>query len=965
VNAPAGLSPDTLPCAALATDGEGRLLAVNAAFEAAFSAATGHPDGGWPGRRLDELLPPAGRIFLQTHVWPTLLRTGRIDEIHLPWRNAQGGPVAMLMNAALTQPAARPDQQRVTWALFPARERQRFEAELLLARQRLENLVQSTDAGTWEWNVQTGEVRVNSRWAQILGWTVAELGPLTNQFRVDIAHPDELEHTRQLLREHFAGRSESYIAEVRLKRRSGEWIWLQDRGRVVTRTADGKPEWMFGIHIDIGRMKQQEAELRRAQSLLERSNEMAGVGGWELDLRTQALYWSDQTCRIHGVPPGYRPRLEEALDFYPPEARPRVEAAVQAGMASGTGWDLELPFVRRDGTRLMVHALGRVEHEHGQPARLVGAFQDISARVEQQAREQALAAALAREHELLRVTLHSIGDAVITTDREGRVTWLNPVAERLTGWPEAQAQGRPLGEVFRIVHEHTRQPAPDPVQACLDSDRVATLAEHTLLLARDGREIGIEDSAAPIRGADGLLHGAVLVFHDVTEQRRLVGEVRHRAAHDALTGLPNRAEFESRLRACLERAQRDGAHHVLLFVDLDQFKLVNDACGHAAGDELLRQVARLLQQTVRGSDTLARLGGDEFAVILEHCTGEQALRVATLVCERVDGYRYVHGERRFRVGTSIGLVPVDARWSDTDALMKAADVACYAAKEAGRNRVHVWHDGDEAVRVHQGQMQWATRLEQAIDEGRFVLHAQRIVCTDAAQHTITGAPAAGWHGEVLVRLREADGNLVMPGAFLPAAERFKLAARVDGWVLRRTLALLAAAPADRAPGQLGVNLSGQSIGDAAFRSLALSALQQAGRAACQRLCLEITETTAIANLAEASAFIGQLHEHGVKVALDDFGAGSASFGYLKQLPVDLLKIDGQFVRNLLHDALDEAAVRAFVDVARVLKLQTVAEFVDEPALLPRLRELGVQWAQGYLLHRPEPLESMLGLAVAD
>ena len=961
MKAPSVLGPDTLPCAALGTDGEGRVLELNTRFE----ATLGRPEGGWLGRRIDELLPPAGRIFLHTHVWPTLLRTGRVDEIHLPWLDAQGRPSPMLLNAVITKASSRPDEQRVAWALFPARERQRFEAELLLARQRLENLVQSTDAGTWEWNVQTGEVRVNSRWAQILGWTLAELGPLTNQFRVDIAHPDELAHTQQLLREHFAGRSESYITEVRLKRRDGRWIWLQDRGRLVTRTPDGKPEWMFGIHIDIGRMKQQEAELRRAQSLLERSNELAGVGGWELDLRTQELYWSDQTCRIHGVPPGHRPRLEEALAFYPPEARQQVEAAVQAGVASGSGWDLELPFVRRDGARLMVHALGRVEHENGQPARLVGAFQDISARVEQQAREQALAAALAREHELLRVTLHSIGDAVITTDREGRVTWLNPVAERLTGWPEARAQGRPLGEVFRIVNEHTRQPAPDPVWACLQSDRVATLAEHTLLLARDGREIGIEDSAAPIRGADGLVHGAVLVFHDVTEQRRLAGEVRHRAAHDALTGLPNRAEFELRLRACLERTQRDGGHHVLLFIDLDQFKLVNDACGHAAGDELLRQVARLLQQTVRGSDTLARLGGDEFAVILEHCTGEQALRVATLVCERVDGYRYVHGERRFRVGTSIGLVPVDARWSDTDALMKAADAACYAAKEAGRNRVHVWHDGDEAVRVHQGQMQWATRLEQAIDEGRFVLHAQRIVRTGGALDRIAGPPTAGWHGEVLVRLHAADGSLVMPGAFLPAAERFKLAARVDGWVLRRTLALLAAAPADRAPGLLSVNLSGQSIGDAAFRRLALSALQQAGGAVCRRLCLEITETTAIANLAEASAFIGQLHEHGVKVALDDFGAGSASFGYLKQLPVDLLKIDGQFVRNLLHDALDEAAVRAFVDVARVLKLQTVAEFVDEPALLPRLRELGVQWAQGYLLHRPEPLESMLGLAVAD
>jgi diguanylate cyclase (GGDEF)-like protein/PAS domain S-box-containing protein len=724
---------------------------------------------------------------------------------------------------------------------------------------------------------------------------------------------------------------------------------------VVTRTPEGKPEWMFGIQLDISRIKQQETELRRTQSLLERSNALAGVGGWELDLQTQALYWSDQTCRIHGVPPGYVPRLDEALAFYPPESRPQVEAAVQAGMAAGTGWDLEVPFVRRDGTRLMVHALGRVEHENGEPVRLVGAFQDITARIEQQTRVKELAAELAREHELLRVTLRSIGDAVITTDPDGRVTWLNPVAERLTGWAETQALGRPLGEVFRIVHEHTREPAADPVHTCLAQGGVATLAEHTLLLARDGREVGIEDSAAPIRGADGQVHGAVLVFHDVTEQRRLVTEVRHRAAHDVLTGLPNRAEFEARLRASLERARQDGRHHALLFIDLDQFKLVNDACGHAAGDELLRQVAQLLQQTVRGSDTLARLGGDEFGAFLEQCSSEQAQRVASLICQRVDAHRYTHGQRRFRIGASVGLVPVDARWSDIAALMKAADAACYAAKEAGRNRVHVWGSGDEAVQAHQGQMQWATRLERALDEGRFVLYAQRIVRLNKPEDTAL-------HAEVLVRMLDADGGLVAPGAFLPAAERFKLAARVDGWVLRRTLETLRSAAKAHTPALISINLSGQSVSDTAFQSLALVELQNAGEALCRRICLDITETTAVAGGAEVARFIERLHALGVRVALDDFGASSSSFGYLKQLPVDILKIDLQFVRNLLVDPLDEVAVRSFVEVARALKLQTVAEFVDRPELLPRLRQLGVDMVQGFELHQPEPLEQLLAAA---
>ena len=610
----------------------------------------------------------------------------------------------------------------------------------------------------------------------------------------------------------------------------------------------------------------------------------------------------------------------------------------------------ELPLVKATGQRIWVRAVGAAEFEGGKPVRLMGAFQDVTAL-------RTVTAKLAEQLELMRVTLQSIGDAVITTDASSTVTWLNPVAERMTGWLSAEAKGRPVSQVFHIVNEETRAPAENPVAACLQQGKVAGLASHTLLISRAGAEFGIEDSASPIRNERGELLGVVLVFHDVTEQRRLSGEMSYRATHDALTGLVNRAEFEARLRRTLNKAHEDRSEHALLFIDLDQFKLVNDACGHSVGDQLLQQVSKLLSETVRARDTLARLGGDEFAVILEHCSADQAKRVAQQICERMDDFRFMHDERRFRIGASIGLVPLDNRWGSTAAVIQAADTSCYAAKEAGRNRVHAWYDTDQAMRARHGEMQWAARLEQALDENRFALYAQRIHALDQQTH--------GLHAEVLLRMIDSDGSVVQPAAFLPAAERFHFASRIDRWVLRHSIDTLQSLSDLATVDTLCVNLSGQSIGDRAFHRQAIDTLTDAGAEVCQRLCLEITETAAVTNMADANVFIGQVRALGVRIALDDFGAGASSFGYLKNLTVDLIKIDGQFIRDLIDDPLDDAAVRCFVDVARVVGVKTVAEFVDRPEVLDRVRGIGIDFAQGYLLHRPEPIETVLGLAPAE
>jgi diguanylate cyclase (GGDEF)-like protein len=388
-----------------------------------------------------------------------------------------------------------------------------------------------------------------------------------------------------------------------------------------------------------------------------------------------------------------------------------------------------------------------------------------------------------------------------------------------------------------------------------------------------------------------------------------------------------------------------------MYIDLDGFKVVNDACGHAAGDQLLRQVSVLLKAAIRGRDTVARVGGDEFGVILEMCDLEHGREIAQKICDQMEVYRFAHDGHSYRIGTSIGVVPIDGQWESCAAALQAADSCCYAAKDAGRNRVQVWAESDRTQRMRQGEMQWANRLEAAIEENRFVLFAQRIQSIRS--------PATGLYCEVLLRLREDDGSVILPGSFLPAAERFHLISRIDKWVLHRVIEMLEddAIALDRID-TIAVNISGQSIGDRAFHRDLIRMLGES-RFDAKKLCLEITETAAISNLGDTKAFIDEVRSLGLRIALDDFGAGATSFGYLRLLPVDYLKIDGQFITGLLEDPLNDAAVRCFSEAARIVGAKTIAEFVERRDILDALKVIGVDMVQGYLIHRPEPLAALL------
>jgi diguanylate cyclase (GGDEF)-like protein len=401
----------------------------------------------------------------------------------------------------------------------------------------------------------------------------------------------------------------------------------------------------------------------------------------------------------------------------------------------------------------------------------------------------------------------------------------------------------------------------------------------------------------------------------------------------------------------LDRLSAGGETHALMYIDLDQFKLVNDICGHAAGDLLLKQVGALLRSLVRVQDVVARLGGDEFGVILGHCSLEQALHIGQNICKHMEEFRFLHDGRRFQVGASIGLVPVDRRWQDAGAVLQAADTSCYSAKDAGRNRVHVWFESDHVTAVRYRDMDWVTRFGQALDEDMFELYGQII-------EPLTPA-VPGLRFETLLRLRDHSGALTLPSAFMPAAERFNMATRIDRWVVRRVLAWFEeVGPMSDRIAMVAINLSGQSIGDRDFHRDVAEMIRNC-RCDVHCLCFEITETAAITNFADAAEFIAEMRALGIQIALDDFGSGSSSFGYLKILPVDYLKIDGQFITNLLEDDLDRAAVRCFHDVAKVMGIRTIAECVERADVRDALQVAGIDMIQGYLVHRPEPLAILL------
>ena len=559
-----------------------------------------------------------------------------------------------------------------------------------------------------------------------------------------------------------------------------------------------------------------------------------------------------------------------------------------------------------------------------------------------------LSTALFEQKEKVEVTLHSIGDGVISVDAKTTVQYLNPVAEQLSGWTLKEATGLPLQNVLHLFDSSSKEPLPNPFEPAFFKGEPVSNRVDAELLRRDGAAIGVDYTAAPMHSPSGDVNGGVLTLRDVSNERNMAQRLSWDASHDSLTNLFNRREFTDRLDTALTKLKDRNAHHVVFFMDLDRFKVVNDTAGHAAGDQLLQSLAIILAEQVRPTDTLARLGGDEFALLLEDCPLPQGERIATNILNKVEEFVFEYQGKSLTVGMSIGIASVDGSANCTEVLTMA-DTACYTAKEQGRNRVCVYQIGNADAAERHRQAGWVMRINDALTNDRFTLYHQ-------AYLSLQSPESDRIYIEVLLRLVEKDGRLVQPSAFLPAAERFNLMPAIDRWVIKKVFSQYHKLVQQRsgAPLTCSINVSGLSLNS---RDLLEFIRNQAQAHSIPKgaICFEINESTAISNLGKAAEFAQGCRSLGFLLALDDFGAGASTFGYLKTFPVDFVKIDGTFVENMVTDEINKTMTETINKVGHIMGITTIAEYAQTDAVVQALQEIGVDFAQGFAVQVPAPL----------
>ncbi len=587
---------------------------------------------------------------------------------------------------------------------------------------------------------------------------------------------------------------------------------------------------------------------------------------------------------------------------------------------------------RKDGSLVHVSILGVPVKLHDDQVGVYGIYRDISERIESER-------VLRESEERHRVVAEQTGQVIYDYDIvSGQIAWSGAI-RKITGFDYTDFQAVDIDAWAEMIHPDDREFAVKTLE-----ERMKTGGHYNVeyrFRRKNGSWVSIEDNGTFLRNEQGETYRMLGSMSDVTERKRITSEMAWQASHDALTGLVNRHEFEERVARLLFN-RRGRRHHAMLYIDLDQFKVVNDTCGHQAGDQLLRQLTGLVAVTVRESDTLARLGGDEFGLLLVDCPLDQAVAIAEKLVATINEFRFIWDDKTFAIGASIGLVEITKGTESVAALFSAADSACYSAKDKGRNRVVVYHESDRDLAARQGEMTWVSKINQALEEDRFVIHRQAI--------TPIAAKESRTHYELLLRMVDEDGNLVAPGHFIPAAERYNLMPAVDRWVIRRTFLELAKTGDSNI--LVAINLSGTTLSSEHFVSFVHEQIRESG-VSPESICYEITETAAIANLARAREFIAEMHALGCKISLDDFGSGLSSFAYLKTLRVDFIKIDGTFVKDIADDQADQAMVEAIVRVGQVMRIRSIAEFVESAAVLDLLRRIGVDFAQGYHVHKPE------------
>ncbi len=715
------------------------------------------------------------------------------------------------------------------------------------------------------------------------------------------------------------------------RRGAGEWLDLQ---RAVTEALERSQSLTEAGPLILEALARAE-ERARSERLLTEAEQAAETGSFELELDTGDGRYSAGLGRIFATTPDLELTREIVLERVHPEDRELVEKSFERARHTKDPLHFEFRVTRFDGAERVVRARGEAVGEaKGRPFKVVGTMLDVT--------EEA-AARSARD--LLSYVVQSTRDAIVTKSRDGTITSWNHGAEQLYGYSGQEAIGQPIG-LIEPAHRAGEQ------EKILDTLLSGESIDHfeTEGARNDGTVIPVSLTVSPVTDANGRIVSTAIIARDTTERVRYEERLRHLADHDQLTGLFNRRRFDEQLKRELARAGRYAAHSAVLSIDIDNFKGTNDSAGHAAGDAVLVQVARVLANRFRSTDVVARLGGDEFAVLLSAVGVDEARAAAEDLLAEIRNSPASYGGRPFRISASIGVNAFESDDATAGEVLVNADLAMYAAKTSGRDRVVVYTAPEARKARAMAKLTWSQRIQDALDRDRFVLHLQPILELATGQIK---------HGELLLRMKGERGKLIAPGAFLPAAERFGLIHAIDRWVVARAIRLIADSmgPIPR----VGINLSGESVvGDPELlrmieRELERSSVDPA------KLIFEVTETAAIANMPEATEFARGLTDLGCSLALDDFGTGFGSFYYLKHLPVSYVKLDGEFIQNLPRSEVDEHMVKAIVGVSQALGIKTVAESVADAETIGLLQKHQVDYAQGYFIGKPAPLS----IALAD
>jgi diguanylate cyclase (GGDEF)-like protein/PAS domain S-box-containing protein len=791
----------------------------------------------------------------------------------------------------------------------------------------------------------------DSSWQRngIKGQSIEQMGWLSELLKrreiVHVSSLDDIPSSATLEREFFASqRLESVVCVPLFADRELEAI-------ACFAASEQKPDWQTAhlaffhgateiLGSAIHRLRT-ELELAASREWLELAHRAGHSTAWEWNLDDDSLTFSSSTAEVFGIPTHLLPTTgTELLDFIPEADHHLISSTFKRIFSTGEPYEIEHRFVVPGKGTVWSMVRGQVQKDSdGMVEKVVGVSADIT---ERKHAEQALQRA--KEH--AQVTLSSISDGVVRTDAGGRVDFLNPSAERLLGVALPQVQGQMLSRFYRSINVDTRTPRPNVVEECLASRHVIEPAEGSLLILDDGAELAVRESAAPIIAENGDLVGAVLVFTNVTQLRSLQRRMEHLATHDPLTGLINRREFEARLADAIADAANSLRQHILCYLDLDEFKVVNDTCGHGAGDELLRQLTSVLSAVIPKDNTLARLGGDEFGMLFMNCDPEEATQFAQTAIDAVRQYRFQWEGQIFEIAASIGIVPIVGGNGNLAELLSAADSACYVAKDRGRNQIHVTRVDDSAVRVRHTEMRWVERINRALHENRFRLFKQPI-------RPLQNEEGPHFH-ELLLRLVDVEGRVVAPSQFITAAERYRMMPVIDLWVVGAALNMIGTSDLrDDISAAFTINLSGQSFGNTELKMLILEQLDKL-QIPPRRVMFEITETAAISNLNHALEFMNALRERGCRFILDDFGSGLSSFRYLKSLDVEFLKIDGELVREIANDPIQREMVAAIHRIGESMGIQTIGEWVENSEIERALADIGVDYAQGWGVGRPEP-----------